>query len=163
MSMYTIGDQLYRAGSAFTNVIAQIVRINYIEESLNKVKPIVIFFSLIYLIISALIYFFAEALILLFFSDLYTDSIKIVQFLMAIWAIQSIIKLINYPILSQKYGTNWVNSKTTFFLILHFVMFSFWVTFFSSSLQMIIFFGLSMFLHLTYFIYSLYIFSNKRG
>ena len=163
MSMYTIGDQLYRAGSAFTNVIAQIVRINYIEESLNKVKPIVIFFSLIYLIISALIYFFAEALILLFFSDLYTDSIKIVQFLMAIWAIQSIIKLINYPILSQQYGTNWVNSKTTFFLILHFVMFSFWVTFFSSSLQMIIFFGLSMFLHLAYFIYSLYIFINKRG
>jgi PST family polysaccharide transporter len=162
MSVYTIGDQLYRAGSAFTNVIAQIIRINYIKESLNEIQPIIIFFSTFYLLISLLIFIFAEPVIFYFFSEFYADSIKIVQFIMVIWSIQSIIKLINYPILSQKYGTDWVNSKTNFFILFHFLMFCIWVLFFSSSLQMIIFFGLSVFTHLFYFVYSIFLFRNKN-
>jgi len=157
MAIFNLGDQIYRMGGALTNVIAQSVRIYSKESSFDKTLPSVLFFISIYLILAFIVSFFAEDIVMKFFSEDYYEAIKLIQMMTVIWAMHAIIKILNYPILGKFFSTHFINRLTFKFLILHVFIFLVWINLFNSPLTMSYFFGCVVLIHLIIFIYLVYL------
>jgi len=138
MAIFSLGDQIYRAGGAFTNVISQTLRIYSLDASFEKIKKILLFFAFLFIFLGILACAFTDILIIYFFNDDYLPAISIIRLMIASWAIHGLSKLINYPILSEYKNFVWINKLTILILLIHFVLFCIWVYFFS-SLEMLAF------------------------
>jgi len=157
MAIFNLGDQIYRMGGALTNVIAQSVRIYSKESSFEKTLPSVLFFISIYLMLAFIVSFFAQDIVMKFFSEDYYDAIKLIQIMIIIWAMHAIIKILNYPILGKFFSTHFINRLTIKFLILHVFIFLVWINLYNSPLTMSYFFGCVVLIHLITFIYLVYL------
>jgi O-antigen/teichoic acid export membrane protein len=157
MAIFNLGDQIYRMGSALTNVIAQSVRIYSKESSFDKTLPSVLFFISIYLMLAFIVIFFAKDIVMKLFSEDYYDAIKLIQIMTIIWALHAIIKILNYPILGKFFSTHFINRLTFKFLILHVFIFLVWINLYNSPLTMSYFFGCVVLIHLITFIYLVYL------
>lgn len=155
MAIFNLGDQLYRAGGSVTNIIAQSVRIQFINENLSKIKFTLYFFGLSYLFIALIITFFTDDIISYFFSHDYSPSIPIIKIMIFAWALHGTIKLLSFPVFGDSLGPEWVNKNTNIFFLLHCISFFIWFVFFSSVFAMSIIFLLVIFLQLVFFLFHL--------
>jgi O-antigen/teichoic acid export membrane protein len=156
MAIFNLGDQLYRAGGSITNIIAQSVRILFINENLSKIKFTIYFFGLSYLFIALIIAFFSDVIVSYFFSHDYLPSIPILKIMILAWALHGIIKLLSFPVFGDSFGPAWVNNNTNIFFLLHFVSFFIWALFFSSAFAMSVIFSVVIFLQLVFFLFHFY-------
>jgi O-antigen/teichoic acid export membrane protein len=140
MAIFNLGDQIYRAGGAMTNIIAQSVRIHFIGKSFYDLRVTIFFFVVLFCLITASISSSADFLISNFFPQEYLPATQIIQVMMIAWGLHALVKLLNYPVLGEKFGSVWVNSLTYKILFIHIIMFAIWCYFFSNPLTMAILF-----------------------
>lgn len=155
MALFNLGDQLYRAGGALSNIIAQSIRINFIHKPRNQLKFIIIFFLFLYSLITAIIYLLSPYIVENLFSNSYLNAIPVFQTMIIAWAANAIVKLLNYPILAATHGANWVNKMTKYFLLVHFVMFVLWSVSYGEAFSMSIMFLLAIIFQLIVFIFHI--------
>ena len=135
MALYNLGDEIYRFGSSISNIIAQAVRINFLKNKMSNLKVVNTIFVIIYFALAILISSTADPLIQHFFSSSYEGASSIIKIMVFAWAINATVKLINYPVLGRLYGIEWLNKITYLILLLHIVMFAFWVMIFDSTMS----------------------------
>ena len=156
MAIYNIGDQIYRAGGAITNIIAQATRIHFLGSSLKNIKFTVIFFVILFLIISASVVIAAPLIINHFFSENFVPAINVLQVMIVAWGLHAVVKLLNYPILGEIHGAVWVNKITYKILFLHLIAFLIWMIFFKSPLSLAIVFLLVIVFQLVIFLFHFF-------
>jgi O-antigen/teichoic acid export membrane protein len=156
MAIFNIGDQIYRAGGAITNVIAQATRIHFYGHSLKNIKFTFIFFVIFFLLFSICVVILAPRIIQQFFSENFLPAINVLQVMMVAWCMHAIVKLLNYPILGETHGAGWVNKITYKILILHFIFFLIWIYFFNSPLSLVIMFSLVIGCQLIIFLFHFF-------
>ena len=135
MATYNIGDQIYRAGSALTNIIAQSIRIYFMGKPIKDMQFIFLFFVSIFFIITLGVYFLSEYFVITFFPPNYLSAIPIIKIMIIAWGMHGAIKLLNYPVLGESFGAIWVNKITYTILIIHFIAFLIWNYFLKVQLQ----------------------------
>jgi O-antigen/teichoic acid export membrane protein len=153
IALFNLGDQLYKAGAALSNIIAQSIRINFINKPRNQLKFTIIFFLLLYFLIATIIYLLSPHIVENLFSNNYLNAIPVLQIMIIAWAVNAIVKLLNYPILAASHGASWVNRVTKYFLFIHFIMFFLWSMFYEDVLTMAIMFTTVIIFQLITFIY----------
>ncbi len=153
MAIYNLGDQIYRAGGAITNIVAQSIRIHFIGKSLYELKFTITFFTLLFFIITVSVCLITRHIIEVFFTNNYLPAIPVIQIMICAWGVHAIVKLFNYPILAASHGATWVNKITKYFLFIHFLMFFLWFMIYGEVLSMSIMFLLVIILQLIIFIY----------
>lgn len=156
MAIFNLGDQIYRAGGAITNIIAQSIRIQFIDKTFSQIGFIFYFFTTLYIVIAFVICLSAEPLIQNFFSFDYLPAIPIIKIMTIAWALHGIIKLLNYPILGQLHGAEWLNIKTYKILWLHGLAFLFWMCFLKSTLSLSVMFTIAIGCQLLIFLFHIF-------
>lgn len=136
MALFNLGDQLYRAGGAISNIIAQSVRIQFIGKSFYSSRFTILFFVGSYILIAISISWAAHFLIDNFFPQEYLPATQIIQVMMLAWGLHAVVKLLNYPILGQMHGAEWVNKITYKILFLHLIAFLIWMYFFDGPFSL---------------------------
>ena len=156
MAIFNLGDQIYRAGGALTNIIAQSVRINFIGKSFINIRFTLLFFILFYVILSICINLLTSNVIEYFFSDQYKSAIPIIQIMIIAWGLHAIVKLLNYPILGETHGADWVNQITYKILFLHLLAFLFWMIFLSGPKSLAVMFSVVIGCQLLIFLFHIF-------
>lgn len=136
MAIYNIGDQVYRAGGAITNIIAQSVRIYFQGKSLIQIRFTFLFFICLFVLITAFMIIIGPFFIKTFFPKSFLPAIEVYQVMMLAWGLHALVKLLNYPILGETHGANWVNQMTYLILILHVVSILAWMYFFDGPFSL---------------------------
>lgn len=157
MAIYNIGDQFYRAGGAITNIIAQATRIHFLGSSLKNIKFTFLFFVILFLIICLSVFIAAPLIINHFFSENFLPAINVLQVMIIAWGLHAVVKLLNYPILGQMHGAEWVNKITYKILFLHLIAFLIWMYFFNSPLSLAIMFLSVVMCQLVIFLFHVYV------
>ena len=140
MALYNLGDEIYRFGSSISNIIAQAIRINFLNNKTHNLKVVNTIFTIFYFTLAILISSVVDPAIKHFFSRNYEDASSIIKIMVFAWAINATVKLINYPVLGRLYGIEWLNKITYQIFLLHIVMFVFWAMVFDSALSFAVFF-----------------------
>ena len=146
ISLYSIAENIFKAGGAFSEVIAQVMRANFIDKNFYESKSVFLYLMIVYFLVSLFAILIIEDLIVLFFPTTFYDSIIISKLMIVFLAFYSSIKLINYSALGLIKSVEWVNRKTIYFLLIHFLMLSVWSINFESAYSLVLFFGLTIFL-----------------
>jgi len=155
MAIFNLGEQVYRAGGVMTNIIAQSIRINFINNSLKDLKFIIIFFISIFVTITIIILNYTDFAVNTFFSNNYSSSIIVIKVMTVAWCINAITKIINFPILGLLAGYNFVNKLNFKILIAHILIFFLWFYFFVSTISMCtLFCGVIFFQLITFLVFS---------
>ena len=160
MAIYNIGDQIYRAGGAITNVIAQATRIHFQGALLKKIKFTFVFFVSLFIVISFSVIALAPFIISEFFPVNFLPAIDVLQIMMIAWGMHAIVKLLNYPILGETHGAEWVNKMTYKILFLHASAFLFWMFFLNGPFSLAVVFSSVIGCHLI--IFSFHFFHKIR-
>ena len=155
MAIYNLGDQIYRAGGAMTNIVAQSIRIHFIDKPLSELKFTITFFILLFFVLTVSICLFTPYLIHNFFSTSYLPAIPVIMVMIITWGVHAVVKLLNYPILAASRGASWVNRITKYFLLMHFILFSIWASFYTEVLSMSVMFSSVIIIQLVVFIFHL--------
>lgn len=155
MAIYNLGDQIYRAGGAMTNIVAQSIRIHFIDKPLSEIKFTITFFILLFFVVTVSVCLFTPYLIHNFFSTSYFPAIPVIQVMMIAWGVHAVVKLLNYPILAASHGASWVNRITKYFLLLHIILFSIWASFYTEALSMSAMFSSVIIIQLVVFMFHL--------
>ena len=158
MAIYNIGDQIYRAGGATSNIIAQATRIHFHGASLKNIKFTIVFFVVLYSLITLCLVISSPYIIKQFFPNNFLPAINVLQIMTIAWGLHALVKLLNYPILGETHGTDWVNQITYKLLFLHALAFTFWILFFSSPFSLATIFSMVIGCQLIIF---LFYFSRK--
>ena len=140
MALYNLGDEIYRFGSSISNIIAQAIRINFLNNKMHNLKVVNTIFTIFYFTLAILISSVVDPAIKHFFSSNYEGASSIIKIMVFAWAINATVKLINYPVLGRLYGIEWLNKITYQIFLLHIVMFVFWAMVFDSALSFAVFF-----------------------
>ena len=69
MAIYNLGDQVYRAGGAITNIIAQSIRIHFISKPLKELKFTILFFIILFFAVTVLGCFLTPYVVEKYFSN----------------------------------------------------------------------------------------------
>ena len=157
MAIYNLGDQIYRAGGAITNIVAQSIRIHFIDKPLNELKFTITFFILLFFVLTVSIFLFTPYIIHNFFSSSYLPAIPVIQVMIIAWGAHAVVKLLNYPILAASHGASWVNRITRYFLLMHFILFLIWASFYTEALSMSVMFSSVIICQLIVFICHRYV------
>ena len=161
VAIYNLGDQVYRSGTALTNIISQTIRINFIGKVTGQLSFIILLFAIFYLFFSTFIFHNADLIINTLFSSKYLDAVSVIQVMIISWALNGITALISYPILGEKKSASYVNKVTIVILFVHFIAFLIWSLFFNSSFSMSIFFLGVICIQLAIFIINLLLIKFK--
>ena len=156
MAIFNIGDQIYRAGGAITGIIAQSIRIQFINKRFSQLKFTFYFFVLLYVLVVLGIIYSGEFVIVHFFSSDYLPAIPILKIMIIAWGVHGIAKLLNYPVLGESHGAEWVNRSTYIILLFHAFAFLIWVIFYSSAFEMAIFFLMVIILQMIFFLFHIF-------
>lgn len=156
MALFNLGDQLYRAGGAISNIIAQSVRIHFIGNSFYDSRFTILFFVGLYSLIAVSISWSAHFLIDNFFPQEYLPATQIIQVMMIAWGLHAIVKLLNYPVLGEQFGPAWVNLITYKILFIHILLFAIWYYFYTSVLAMAILFTSVILIQLIIFLIHIF-------
>jgi len=157
MALYNLGDQIYRAGGAITNIIAQSVRIYFIGRTFIEIRFTILFFVGLFSVITTLFFYLTDFLIVNYFPVDYLPASKIVKVMIFAWGFHAIVKLLNYPILAETFGAIWVNKMTYVILLLHFVGFTFWSLFLTGPYSLAFIFTIVILIQLLIFLFHIFI------
>ena len=154
MSIYYIGDQIFRACGAFSSIFSQVLRSNTLDQKnkkqINNLKKIIGLYV-------AIFGFIAVATLLYFYYYLpisYIDGLNITLLMILAALLSAINKLLNYPILGKKFGHLYVNKLTANFLILNIIVILIWYLAFKTIVLIPIFLIITLILQILFFSYK---------
>ena len=154
MSIYYIGDQVFRACGAFSSIFSQVLRSNTLDQKnkklINNFKKIIGLYVAIFgfIGIAALLYFHY------YLPISYIDGLNITLLMILAALLSAINKLLNYPILGKKFGHLYVNKLTANFLILNIIVISIWYLAFKTIVLIPIFLIITLILQILFFSYK---------
>lgn len=154
MSIYYIGDQVFRTCGAFTSIFSQVLRSNTLDYKNKKLinnlnKIIGLYFALFgFIAIAALLYFHY------YLPINYISGLNITLLMILAAMLSGINKLLNYPILGKKFGYLYVNKLTANFLILNVLVILIWCIIFKTILLIPIFLIITLTLQILFFTYK---------
>lgn len=151
IGIYNIAEQGYRAGSAISSTVSQVLRLNTIRLGISQALRLTLFYGIAYAFVATIGYFLATPMIKIFFQPEYIASVSVLKILIGVWLIQSYIKLINYPLLGRLISVDGLHKITPYILCLHLFLMGLWLCF-SNDLQSLVltFFAASL-IHLSLF------------
>ena len=161
ISLYYIGDQIFRSAGIFSNIISQVFRVNTINKKENESEKYLFYLVIMYIFLG----FLLSILVYLFYKyflpeDFYHGLFLSILMILA-WVIQSILKLFNYPILGFLYGYKLINKIALQFFILHLSLVLIWSLLFKSVFLIPIFLIFGFSLNLIYYLYMAKIVNSK--
>ncbi len=130
IAIFNLADQALRAGSAFTNILPEVLLVSHLnegEEANNSSRIKLAIFTVIVLSIIGL--FLTKLMITLFIGDSYLIAANVIQVTIIIWLFLAIIKLLGYPLLGIRFGLDRVNKVNYIFAIMNFVGIPVWLYF----------------------------------
>ena len=154
MSIYYIGDQIFRACGAFSSIFSQVLRSNTLEQKnkkqINNLKKIIGLYVAIFgfIAVAALLYFYY------YLPISYIDGLNITLLMILAALLSAINKLLNYPILGKKFGHLYVNKLTANFLILNIIVILIWYLAFKTIVLIPIFLIITLILQILFFSYK---------
>ena len=154
MSIYYIGDQVFRACGAFSSIFSQVFRSNTLGQKntklINNLKKIIGLYVAIFgfIAIAALLYFYY------YLPISYIDGLNITLLMILAALLSAINKLLNYPILGKKFGHLYVNKLTANFLILNIIVILIWYLAFKTIVLIPIFLIITLILQILFFSYK---------
>ena len=130
IAIFNLADQALRAGSAFTNILPEVLLVSHLNEgeeanSSSRIK-LAIFTVIVLSIIGLLL---TKLMITLFIGDSYLIAANVIQVTIIIWLFLAIIKLLGYPLLGIRFGLDRVNKINYIFAIMNFVGIPVWLYF----------------------------------
>lgn len=140
IAIFSLAEQVLRAGGAISNIISHTLRANFIDQPLSKIKRLIIGFTLFYFLTMIIGIALIPFVISKILDSEYAISSIVIQMIIVVWAISSINKLITYPITARIYGSVWVNKITYIFWILHGIGIFLWLYLESTSALSMTFF-----------------------
>ena len=154
MSIYYIGDQIFRACGAFSSIFSQVLRSNTLDQKnkklINNLKKIIGLYVAIFgfIAVVALLYFYY------YLPISYIDGLNITLLMILAALLSAINKLLNYPILGKKFGHLYVNKLTSKFLILNIIVILIWYLAFKTIVLIPIFLIITLILQILFFSYK---------
>ena len=154
MSIYYIGDQVFRACGAFSSIFSQVLRSNTLDQKnkkqINNLKKIIGLYVAIFgfIAVAALLYFYY------YLPISYIDGLNITLLMILAALLSAINKLLNYPILGKKFGHLYVNKLTADFLILNIIVILIWYLAFKTIVLIPIFLIITLILQILFFSYK---------
>ena len=153
IAIYNIAEQGYRAGNAISNTISQVIRINSINKSPYKTFKLILFFVMIYFFTACFFYLVSDSLIKFLFPSEFFNAIIILKVMIVVWFIQSLIHIVNYPILGKLIGVIEVHRLNPIFIFLHGICLVFWLLSSNSVFNMVFFLAFASILQLLIMFY----------
>ena len=153
IAIYNIAEQGYRAGNAISNTISQVIRINSINNSPYKTFKLILFFVMIYFFTACFFYLVSDSLIKFLFPSEFLNAIIILKVMIVVWFIQSLIHIVNYPILGKLIGVIEVHRLNPIFIFLHGICLVFWLLSSNSVFNMVFFLAFASILQLLIMFY----------
>ena len=151
IGIYNIAEQGYRAGSAISNTVSQISRLNTIENSMSHTLRLTVFYFIAYAFAAIMGFFLAAPMVKFFFQPEYVASVVVLKILVGVWLIQSYIKLINYPLLGKLISVEKLHKMTPFILFLNLFMLGLWYVIFGDLTSLALSFLAASLIHLSLF------------
>jgi O-antigen/teichoic acid export membrane protein len=151
IGLYNIAEQGYRAGSAISNSVSQVARLNTIRLGISQALRLTLFYTIAYAFVAIMGYFLAEPMIKIFFRQEFFASVSVLKILVGVWLIQSYIKLINYPLLGRLISVDGLHKITPYILFLHLFMMVLWFSFFNDLHSLALTFLAASLIHLSLF------------
>ena len=163
IGIYNIAEQGYRAGSAISNSVSQVSRLNTIGLGISQTLRLTVFYGITYAFAAMFGFLLAEPIIKIFFQPEYIASASVLKILIGVWLIQSYIKLINYPLVGKLISVEKLHKMTPYILFLHLFMLGLWYIFFHDLYSLALtFFAVSL-IHLSFFAIILKSAINHKG
>jgi PST family polysaccharide transporter len=145
IGMYNIAEQGYRAGSAISNTVSQVLRLNTIKLGIHKTLRLSIFYGIAYSFAAIIGYFLAAPMIKIMFQPQYMVSVDILKIFVGVWLVQSFIKLINYPLLGKLLSIERLHKMTPYIFFGYLLILGLWYVCFESIDGLVLsFFGASL-------------------
>ena len=151
IGIYNIAEQGYRAGSAISNTVSQVLRLNTIKLGMSQALRLTLFYSVAYAFVAMIAYFLAAPMIKIFFQPEYIASASVLKILIGVWLIQSYIKLINYPLLGRLISVDGLHKITPYILFLHLFLMGLWFSFSNGLHSLALTFFAASLIHLSLF------------
>lgn len=151
IGIYNIAEQGYRAGSAISNTVSQVLRLNTVRLVIDQTLRLTFFYGITYAFAATVGLFLAEPMMKIFFQPEYIASVSVLKVLIGVWLIQSYIKLINYPLVGKLISVEKLHKLTPFILILHLFMVGLWHMFFFDLNSLVFTFLAASLIHLSLF------------
>lgn len=151
IGIYNLAEQGYRAGSAISNSVSQVSRLNTIELGISQSIRLTFFYGITYAFAAVFGFLLADPIIKIFFQPEYIASASVLKILIGVWLIQSYIKLINYPLVGKLISVEKLHKMTPFILFLHLFMFGFWYVIFGDLYSLVLSFLAASLIHLSLF------------
>ena len=154
MSIYYIGDQVFRTCGAFTSIFSQVLRSNTLDQKDKKVikdlnKLIGLSLALFgFITIASLIYFHY------YLPIKYIDGLNITLLMILAAMLSGINKLLNYPIFGKKFGYHYVNKLTANFLIVNVLVILIWCLLFKMVILIPTLLIITLILQILFFSYK---------
>ena len=151
IGIYNIAEQGYRAGSAISNSVSQVSRLNTIGLTISQTLRLTFFYGITYAFAAMFGFLLADPIIKIFFQPEYMASVVVLKILVGVWLIQSYIKLINYPLLGKLISVEKLHKMTPFILFLHLFMLGLWYVIFGDLYSLALSFLAASLIHLCLF------------
>jgi O-antigen/teichoic acid export membrane protein len=152
IGIYNIAEQGYRAGSAISNSVSQVSRLNTIGLTISQTLRLTFFYGITYAFAAMFGFLLAAPVIKIFFQPEYIASVSVLKILIGVWLIQSYIKLINYPLVGKLISVEKLHKMTPFILFLHLFMLGLWYVIFGDLYSLAISFLAASLIHLSLFV-----------
>ena len=151
IGIYNLAEQGYRAGSAISNTVSQISRLNTIENNMSHALRLTVFYFILYAFAAIVGFFLAAPMVKFFFQPEYMASGVVLKILVGVWLIQSYIKLINYPLLGKLISVEKLHKMTPFILFLYLFLLGLWYVIFGDLYSLALSFLAASLIHLSLF------------
>ena len=152
IGIYNIAEQGYRAGSAISNSVSQVSRLNTIGLSISQTLRLTVFYGITYAFAGMFGFLLAAPMIKIFFQPEYIASVSVLKILIGVWLIQSYIKLINYPLVGKLISVKKLHKITPFILFLHLFILGLWYVIFADLYSLALSFLAASLIHLSLFV-----------
>ena len=152
IGIYNIAEQGYRAGSAISNSVSQVSRLNTKGLGISQTLRLIVFYGITYAFAAMFGFLLAAPMIKIFFQLEYIASVSVLKILIGVWLIQSYIKLINYPLVGKLISVEKLHKMTPFILFLHLFMLGLWYVIFGDLYSLAISFLAASLIHLSLFV-----------
>ena len=163
IGIYNIAEQGYRAGSAISNTISQVLRLNSVRLGISQTLRSTVFYGITYFFAAMLGFFLAEPVMKIFFQPEYISSVSVLKVLIGVWLTQSYITLINYPLVGKLISVEKLHKMTPYILFLHLFMLGLWYIFFHDLHSLALTFCVASLIHLSLFAIILKSAINHEG
>jgi hypothetical protein len=126
IGIYNLAEQAYRAGSAITSALAQVMRVNSKKTTLRQAIGLIFPFMFGTLLISLVGQWVISEYLAYLLPISFNEATIIFHAMLVIWLVQTWVKLVNYPITGKAIGLVKLHRLAPWILVIHLGFIIFW-------------------------------------